>query len=104
MTVVVWAFFFVAKQYTYTLKLEQIYKHKAALATAYVGHKDEIKNLPNEDGQLLHKLMEDLLAAIAVDASEFINVKQTMPLGDLSKTSKKKFNEVAGKIAEEKSQ
>ena len=56
-------------------KLEDAYTHKEVMARSFAGYKKSIEYLSEDDKTLLTKLMEDLLAAIKKDSSDFLSAK-----------------------------
>ena len=70
-----WALVFMGNRRAECRKLEESYAHKAVLAQSFMGYKEAIAELSEQDAELLGKLMENLLNAIDKNASDFLSVK-----------------------------
>ncbi|MGR3914084.1 MAG: hypothetical protein OD918_06100 [Gammaproteobacteria bacterium] len=85
----VWLMIFLGNRRAENKKLEEIYKHKGAMAKSYVGYEKSIESLGRTGVALLPKLMENLLEAIKKDPSEFLSVKgEKHPATDLLQLTK----------------
>ncbi len=67
-----WLAKFVGNRRAENKKLEESYKHKAVMARSYTGYKEAIKDLDNEDRELLRTHMTNLLNAMNTDSSSFL--------------------------------
>lgn len=80
----VWLLIFISNRRAEANKLGESYKHKEVMARAYVWYKKSISELDTTDNKLLEKHMENLLTAMSVDSSEFLNSKwENHPFIDL---------------------
>lgn len=82
-SIIVWLLIFIGNRRAENLKLGESYKHKVAMAKSFTGYKKTIKELEDDDRELLTKLMTNLLETIKKDSSEFLSAKgEGHPLAD----------------------
>lgn len=72
---VIWLAKFIGNRRAENKKLEESYKHKAVMARAYTGYKEAIKDLDNEDNELLRTHMTNLLNTMNIDSSDFLETE-----------------------------
>ncbi len=90
-TVFIWLVIFTGNRRAENKKLEESYKHKEVMAKSYTGYKKYIEELDVEDKALLRKHMENLVNAIAKDASSFLTSKgESHPFVDMLNKQKQK--------------
>ncbi|MDD5396622.1 MAG: hypothetical protein PHW24_01025 [Candidatus Moranbacteria bacterium] len=69
---VIWLGIFFGNRRAESKKLEESYKHKEVLARSFVGYKETIEEISDEDSELLIKHMQNLLDAMNINSSEFL--------------------------------
>ena len=55
------------------MRLSQEYAHKVAIASSYESYKEQIKNLNEENQELLTKLMSSTIDIISKNPSDFLD-------------------------------
>lgn len=84
-----WLVIFLGNRRAENKKLEEVYKHKAAMAKSYIGYEEYITNLGPRGKTLLPTLMQNLLDAIKQDPSVFLKVKgEGHPAADFFRPSR----------------
>lgn len=71
----IWLLIFIWNRRAEVKKLEESYKHKEVMAWAYVWYKKSISELNSDDNKLLENHMKNLLDAMSIDSSQFLNSK-----------------------------
>lgn len=71
----IWLAIYASKRRSENQRLEQEYAHKEALAKSYSSYKKQIEELNQEDQELLVKLLDTSIAAVAYNASETLDGK-----------------------------
>lgn len=71
----IWLLVYVGNRRAENKKLEEAYKHKAAMSQSFIGYKKSIKELDADDNELLKAHMGNLLNAINKDAGDFLSHK-----------------------------
>lgn len=66
---ILWLTMFASKRRSESLRLQQEYAHKEALAKSYQSFKKQIEELGSEKEQLMNKLLESAIDAVAKNAS-----------------------------------
>ena len=69
----VWLAVFFGNRRAESKKLEELYKHKEVMARSFVGYKQTLEGLNDEDNTLLKALMKNLLEAMSENSAEFLN-------------------------------
>jgi len=69
----VWLVIFFGNRRAESKKLEELYKHKEVMARSFVGYKQTLEKLGEEDKVLLKKHMENLLTAMNENSATFLN-------------------------------
>jgi hypothetical protein len=69
----VWLVGFLGNRRAESKKLEESYKHKEVIARSFVGYRETIEDLNDLENKLLEKHMNNLLGAININSSEFLN-------------------------------
>lgn len=69
----VWLAMFLGNRRAESKKLEELYKHKEVLARSFVGYKQTLDALNEDDESLLKKHMDNLLGAINENSASFLN-------------------------------
>lgn len=72
---VLWLTLFASKRRSETLRLQQEYAHKEALAKSYQSFKIQIESLNQEDPRLMVKLLESAIDAVSKNASDTLDKK-----------------------------
>lgn len=72
---IIWLAIFFSNRRAETKKLEESYKHKEVMARSFVGYRESIKDLDNEDQKLLKSHMDKLLNTMNVNSSDFLKSK-----------------------------
>lgn len=70
---VVWLGAFLANRRAENKKLEEAYKHKEVMARSFVGYRQALGEIGDEDRALLKKHMDNLLNSIGDNSSEFLS-------------------------------
>lgn len=71
----IWMVIYMGNRRAENAKLEEMYKHKEAMAKTFFGYKKSIEELTEDDKNLLIKHMENLLEAIKKDPSNILSSK-----------------------------
>lgn len=71
----VWLAMFIGNRRAENKKLEESYKHKEIMARTFVGYRESISEIDDKDNTLILKHMENLLDALKVNSSDFLNSK-----------------------------
>lgn len=71
----IWLAMFIGNRRAENKKLEESYKHKEIMARTFVWYRESIKEIDDQDEELIRKHMENLLDALKVDSSGFLNSK-----------------------------
>ena len=71
----IWLAIYASKRRSESQRLEQEYAHKEALANSYSSYKQQIEGLNQEDQELLVKLIETAIEAVAYNASTTLDGK-----------------------------
>lgn len=71
----IWLLWFIWNRRAESKKLEESYKHKETLARSYVWYRKSVEELTDDDNKLLEEHMTNLLKAISIDSSNFIDSK-----------------------------
>lgn len=69
----VWLAIFFGNRRAESKKLEESYKHKEVMARSFVGYKQTLEELGDEDKALLKRHMENLLKAMDENSATFLN-------------------------------
>ena len=69
----IWLAIFFGNRRAESKKLEELYKHKEAMARSFVGYKKTLEELGDEDKVLLKQHMENLLKAMSENSASFLN-------------------------------
>ncbi len=69
----VWLAIFFGNRRAESKKLEELYKHKEVMARSFVGYKQTLDELGDEDKVLLKQHMENLLKAMNENSAVFLN-------------------------------
>ncbi|MDC0506015.1 hypothetical protein OAN96_00295 [Candidatus Gracilibacteria bacterium] len=87
----IWLLVFIGNRRAEAKKLEESYKHKEVMARAYIGYRESVFELNTTDNELIEKHMENLLSAMSVDSSDFLNFNgENHPFVDLFNNLTKK--------------
>lgn len=93
---ILWLALFASKRRSESLRLQQEYAHKEALAKSYQNFKQQITELGSADPELMKKLLESTINSVAFNASTTLDKKHgdNMPIQEmiekaLAKTSDK---------------
>lgn len=91
----VWLTVFASRRRSENSRLQQEYAHKEAIATSYQSFKEQIKDLNQTDNDMMMKLMETAILAIAFNASETLDGKHgdKMPLENVLDKLTDKFSD-----------
>ena len=73
---VVWLAIFFGSRRAENKKLEESYKHKEVMARSFIGYREAIKELDDEDITLLKEHMNNLLRTMNNDSSVFLTTKE----------------------------
>lgn len=71
----VWLAIFFGNRRAENKKLEELYKHKEVMARAFVGYKNTLEKLGDEDEILLKQHMGNLLKAMNENSATFLDSK-----------------------------
>ena len=69
----VWLAIFFGNRRAESKKLEESYKHKEVMARSFVGYKQTLESLGDEDKILLKQHMANLLKAMDENSASFLN-------------------------------
>ena len=69
----VWLAIFFGNRRAESKKLEELYKHKEVMARSFIGYKQTLEELGDEDKALLRKHMDNLLEAMNENSATFLN-------------------------------
>ncbi len=97
----IWLALFSSKRRSEVERLKQEYAHKEALAKSYQSFKNQIDKLENEEeSQLLIKLLDTAINAVAKNASETLDKKHgdKLPVIELSEKSLGKVAEIVKSV------
>jgi hypothetical protein len=72
---VVWLSLFASKRRSESLRLQQEYAHKEAIAKSYKSFKDQIDALGESDSELMNKLLSSAIGAVSKNASDTLDKK-----------------------------
>lgn len=68
-----WIALSASKRLSEARRLEQEYAHKEAVATSYIGFKEQIDMLDTKDTELMTKLLEEVIGAMVFNASDTLD-------------------------------
>ena len=66
---------FASKRRSENQRLQQEYAHKEAVAKSYIGYKEQIDELGEDDKVLLKKLLDSSINTVSYNASESLDKK-----------------------------
>ncbi len=71
----IWLAIFFGNRRAESKKLEELYKHKEVMARSFVGYKQTLESIGDEDKTLLKKHMENLLEAMNENSAQFLSTE-----------------------------
>lgn len=100
----IWLTIFASKRRSENSRLHQEYAHKEAVAISYQSFKTQIKELKQADNEMLIKLMDTAILAIAFNASETLDGKHgdKMPMEDIFSKALEKVEQLDFNLKKQK--